>query len=252
MNPSLMKNYYNRIVDDLFNFKNVFKNVSVGKQILLTPLFNPRGMYIFVDEVCNPPYLEGRIVAGKNNKDQVRLQYILNRINCQIVDSSNDVEVIVLDGIYNDNSGFIYEKIRNILEIIIFELKPPLVQIQGLTNMNTYLSTKIDDLYTIIQPRFLTNYDSTMTTSFKDLFYDNINKLNDETINPSLGRSKTPYQMSKKTTIKKRVAKKGGTYTRKIKGTKHKTRKNNIRVYKNKKKKMSRIMRRKSNITYKK
>jgi hypothetical protein len=72
-------------------------------KILLTPMFNPQGMYRFVYEVTRPPYLEGRIVAGKNDKDQVRLANITNRLKCKIADLSNDVEVINLDGVYENN-----------------------------------------------------------------------------------------------------------------------------------------------------
>jgi len=101
-NDTPLQRYYDKMVNGLFHLNELHPNDPLFK-ILLTPMFNPRGMYRFVDEVTIPPYLEGRIVAGKNDKDQVRLANISNRLNCKIADLSNDVEVIQLDGVYENN-----------------------------------------------------------------------------------------------------------------------------------------------------
>ncbi len=171
-NDTPLQRYYDTMVNGLFHLNELHPNDALFK-ILLTPMFNPDGMYRFVYEVTQPPYLEGRIVAGKNDKDQVRLANISNRLNCKIADLSNDVEVINLDGVYENNidlndeaheednvemvsenqsdnssitsgnenhgnhSGAIFSTLRDILEIMIFKND----------NQNTeILSQKINEL----------------------------------------------------------------------------------------------------------
>lgn len=102
VNGTPLQKYYETIINGLFHLNELDPNDVLFK-ILLTPIFNPNGMYIFVDEVTRQPFLEGRIVAGKNDKDQLRLENISNRLNNKIADLSNDVVVKNLDAIYENN-----------------------------------------------------------------------------------------------------------------------------------------------------
>lgn len=159
-NDTPLQKYYQTMINGLFHLNELDPNDSLFK-ILLTPMFNPNGMYIFVDEVTRPPYLEGRIVAGKNDKDQLRLNNISNRLNNKIADFSNDVVVKNLDAVYenifneeesinsdmnsentSNNSVSIFTTLREILEIIIFK-----------NNQEPYgakLNEKINDLSGVV------------------------------------------------------------------------------------------------------